>query len=87
MFFNKRKGINTTPSVSQDVNAESVLEQTPASEISPSEEPHAQVNLFGKLRRRDSYSGPETSYENEAWAPESNSLFRKRRPTTDDPTS
>ncbi|MHB1652244.1 MAG: hypothetical protein ACYCVD_07165 [Desulfitobacteriaceae bacterium] len=41
---------------------------------------------FNKLfHKQDSYPGPETSYENEAWAPEPYvGLFRKKRATAEE---
>lgn len=83
MFFLKRKS-NATKSNDQ---VEPVPNETPVPETETTTEPASletnpySVNLFGKFRNQQINPGPETSYENEAWAPETEliGLFRKHR--------
>lgn len=91
MFFNK-KSLKTQPNQPNSAGQEQVtVPETNTAELT--EAPAAPTNttgVFGRMFfRNQKFSGPETSYENEAWAPEPESvgLFRKHRAIVEEQAS
>lgn len=88
MFFNKKSNYKSPPNQPDSAVQEQVaVPETNASEAAANTN---STGVFGKMFfRGQKYSGPDTSYENEAWAPETESvgLFRKHRATAEEQVS
>lgn len=95
MFFFKKKSLKTQPNQPNSAGPEQVtVPETDTAEVTKvTEAPAAPTNttgVFGRMFfRNQKFSGPETSYENEAWAPETESvgLFRKHRAIVEEQVS
>lgn len=83
-FLRKQNNLNNNPSPEQE-NPSVTLESTDstAEPDFSSDSPTLYNRLF---RKQNIQSGPETSYENEAWAPEyqSSRLFHRQRGTAEE---
>lgn len=86
-FFNKsksqsQKNTQDTPNTAGNETAD----VKNSSQATNNELSNLEGTLFGKLfHKTEIYSGPETSYENEAWAPDAYvGLFRKKRATAEE---
>ncbi|MEA4902421.1 hypothetical protein [Desulfitobacterium sp.] len=72
--------IINTPSLEQDIPAEMIENVNNALEQNYSYETQSST-LFGKFHRSQNlYTGPEASFENEAWAPEYQPIKLFHRP-------
>ena len=84
MFFSKLKKLQNQNPEYPDQPEETTVEETKTGTEAARENASASVEsgaMLSKLfHKQEDYAGPETSYENESWAPESNiGLFRKKR--------